>query len=102
MINEIINIISLVHSTDDVEVIVDETYPFPEFELEILWNEWRWNDARTDRMDEVDAYGITFNPDDYSDEDGNLNAMKFSKEFTKELVSVINNPERTGTIEIRA
>ena len=101
MIKQILNFISNDYPVDDIDLIIDDKYPFPVYELEVEWDEWRWNDARTDRLDETITQGITINPDDFADPHGRVDHTQLGLCVIGTLVKVINNPERVGMITIK-
>lgn len=101
MIKKFLATLSETNCVDEIELISDDRYPFPLYELEINWKEWRWNDARTDRMDDTISEGITVNPDDFADEDGRVIVADIEAKVAETLIDLIQNPERVGMITVR-
>lgn len=92
---------SIAYPSVEIELIEDNARPFPIFELEISWEEWRWNDAGTDRLDETIVEGTTINPVDFLGEDGNLNGIELGKVTMRTLINIAANPERVGAITVK-
>lgn len=95
-INDILDLIP----SDEIDVTLDERQPFPDYELEIQWKEWRWNDARTERLHIHDDQGICINPGSYLDKEGNLDNAALLKDAIAKIESILHNEDRVGNIEI--
>lgn len=86
---------------DDINVTLDEDFPFPEYEMEVTWESRRWNDARTDRLDETSLQGVTVNAFDFIDEGGDLE-LYLSTEIEAVLITAIFDEDRVGPINVSA
>lgn len=87
---------------DEIDLTINEDQPFPQYELEIVWKEWRWNNAGTCRLDDTVLEGVTVNPVSYSDESGNLNETLMLSDCVDAIMRTLNNEERVGNIELIA
>lgn len=101
LVQQLIDVFSAANPDVDFEVIEDKEFPFPDFELEIEWTEWRWNDAGTDRLDETVSEGVSINPVDFADENGDINFMSIGSALAQTLFRIVENPDRVGTITVK-
>lgn len=89
-------------SRDEIELILDEEEPFPDYEIEVEWDTYSWNEEGTSRLNEVCPQGVSINPFDYSDEDGNLNEGFLLKDAIRIITDVLNDEDRVGDVRITA
>lgn len=101
LVHQLIDVFSAANPDVDFEVIEDKEFPFPAYELEIEWTEWKWNDARTDRLDETIDEGTTINPVDFADENGDINFRLVGSAVAQTLIRIVENPDRVGAITIK-
>ena len=85
-----------------INVTLDNRYSFPDYELEITWKEWRWNDARTARLDETISQGVGVNPVDFVGKDGDLDFDRLEKTAVQTLQKIIDSEDRVGQIDVLA
>lgn len=87
---------------DSVLIDRSNSEPFPQYELEIAWSEWRWNNEGTSRIHDTYAEGVTVNPVDHTDENGNLNWNSLEKAVRDSLSVAVNNENRVGAVRVIA
>lgn len=87
---------------DEVDVILDPRYPFPDFELEITWEEWVWNAARTERLDETVTEGVCVNPVDFTSKDGSIDFDLLKNAAIKQLRMAVESENRASIVEVLA
>lgn len=97
----IVDILSRI-PTDELDLELSAEFPFPEYEMEIVWAEWRWNGARTERLTETIIEGVSINPVDYLDENGRVIESQLADDCVDKLISIITNEDRVGNIIVRA
>lgn len=88
------------HQDLDIDIEKDDRYPFPLYELEIQWKEWRWNAARTNRLNETIPYGVTVNPDDYLNEDGRIEVDRLKNAIKSIFAGLRHNENVVGPIRV--
>lgn len=89
-------------SVDEIDITIDESCPFPEYELEVWWHEWVWNDARTKRLESTYVEGISINPVDHLDEGGNIDKESLYSEVLDVLLEAYTSDNRVGNIRVVA
>lgn len=88
--------------SDDIDVIIDKRFPFPDYEVEITWKEWRWNDARTDRLDDYINEGVCVNPESHLNEDGSVNLEAVYIKVHEVILDAYLSDNRAGDIQVIA
>lgn len=88
--------------SEDIDVTIDERFPFPDYEVEITWKEWRWNGARTDRMDDYCTEGVCINPESHLNEDGSVNLEQVYIKVHEALIDAYLSENRAGPIQVKA
>lgn len=87
---------------DEVDVILDPRYPFPDYELEITWKEWDWNAARTERLEQTVSKGMCINPVDFAGKDGNIDFDLLKSVAIKRLRMAVESENRASIVEVLA
>lgn len=88
--------------SEDIDVIIDKRFPFPDYEVEITWKEWRWNDARTDRLDDYINEGVSVNPESHLNDDGSVNLEEVYAKVHQVILDAYLSDNRAGDIQVIA